>query len=161
MISDIKLELQQNICKYILYKLGIPKNLKVENSLLNEIYFINNIDIFEDEEPGSLFGIKSKIQNSDINIYCCSLNDDLYVVFVNISDLPEYALVADSHDHCIYIKASASDWTLTDTFLQASFLAGMERLNDLNPLYSKAEKDKFNLNSLKQIIMLNEIKNER
>ena len=68
----------------------------------------------------------------------CSLDENIpeYCLIVKIDNLPTYGcyLVADedySSDALIACTLNGTDWMSCSTYLQATFLAGMEQLKDL------------------------------
>ena len=152
----MKKEIEQTIVKYLLQKLGITQKNNV--SLLSNMFLLkNNISTIEDYNC-MLYGVSTIVSNTKANIFCFkpeSNNDvDWYLTLIKFEDLPTYALYSDNdiESYNIYVKTNTSGWMKTTTFLQATFLAGMEQINDANTYYNTANINDCDLSELTDLL---------
>jgi hypothetical protein len=118
-------------------------NIDKTKSLLNKDFLLDKNLIFEDDDSeikNKVWGCQVSSDNQKIIILLgeLSLNKDEqeFCLLVKMNNAPTYCLYLNLDDSAYFPMIACSldgeNWMQCSTFLQASFLAGMERVKDLN-----------------------------
>lgn len=150
----MKEQVEAVIVKYIVDKL-ISSN-EFSTPLVSNSFILNKkLNIFEDENSW-LYGASTTISDIKTNIFCLSqeLNKDYLIIIFQATNLPTYALYYDneSNYYKLFCKTNISSWMNSNTLLQATFLAGMEQINNSHLYYELADINDFNIDDLKSLI---------
>jgi hypothetical protein len=161
-------EITNAIVKHIFKGLGLYGNVPV--SILHPTFKTDKLIDYTDEEyrekQAEVFACQTSIENDQLNIICVSFPDSYdydteNFVIVKLGNSPAYgcylgSIKADGEmkasDGSIATEIRPGAWIPTTTFLQATFLAGMEQVKELTSKYEKAKniEDLFKL--LKEFI---------
>ena len=140
------------IVQHIFSNLGvIPSsyvNLKTTKSLMSKEYSLSESLVFEDEEgnviKNKMWGcqLSSDIQEINILLGNCSLSKEQleFAAVVQLKDAPAYGvyIVQDvNNESMIGVTINSKDWMECGTYLQATFLAGMEQIRDIGLAWHK------------------------
>ena len=144
----INFNLTEEIIKHIFSGLLIINseyiNSKVSNSLVNNSFSLKEKIKIETEDgiiKGNVYGCQASIGDKEIKILLgnCSQDKNIleYCLLLHLQDAPMYGLylvIADNIDADPLISTSldGKSWMVCSTYLQATFLAGMEQLKDYN-----------------------------
>lgn len=140
-------ELTAQIIKHIFSNLGIIGNKLNTNysKSLNSKEFLLNDKIKFELSDGTILNNKvwgcqytSNNQNLKILLGDCSQDssDFSYCLIVQLDNSPSYGMIlnldpAVENDPLIAYSINNKDWIVCNTYLQATFLAGMEQLKEL------------------------------
>lgn len=148
--------LMEQIVKHILANLAIiPSNivnLDRTKSLISKDFLLKEKLNFENEEGSPLknnvWGCQISAEQQEIKILVgdCTQEDNVpeFCLLVQLKDAPAYGLyllyAPDSNisaEPMIAVSVNNKDWMECSTYLQATFLAGMEQIRDLGLSWSK------------------------
>lgn len=140
-------------------------NLNTTKSLRSKEYLLADKIPFvlEDgsEEENCVWGCKLSVDSQEIKILLadCSLDKEIleYALLVHLKDNPFYGIYlvcSDQVDSESIIGCSMDGvaWMECTTYLQATFLAGMEQIKDIGFAWDKCSGHKDELNSLREFI---------
>ena len=114
-------------------------NLEKTKSLASKDFLLNNkLSFYLDDNTlieNKVFGCQVSSEGSEIKILLgdCSISEDKeYCMVVKMKDSPAYGLymTADSNS-ILACSINNNDWMDCSTYLQATFLAGMEQIKEL------------------------------
>lgn len=144
--------LREEIVKHVLSNLGvIPSEFvsqQKSKSLINKEYLLSEHLLFEDAEgevtQNKIWGCQMSAESQEIKILLGDCSQDSYVpeycLLVQLKDSPAYGmyLVYDglvghriSSECMLAYSVDSKSWMECGTFLQATFLAGMEQVKDV------------------------------
>ncbi len=148
-------ELTKQIIKHVYTCLGIsPLDKQQKKSILQKSYLLKKTLSFEGEQK-NIWGIQFKVEEDKylqvIVADCSQNNTPEYAMMVALKETPSYAT------YLCYEELAPSDlevdrpliacqikdglWTECNTYMQGSFLCGMERIRDLVTPFSKLEEE--------------------
>ena len=145
-------KLTNEIINHIFLKLGvINKDLgQIYSSISDDRYLLNRkitlVDDSEQEFDNNIWSSKLDISlEKDLRFLLadCSIGDSEYALLISLKDSPEYALYySDDPSQCLISCNLNGAWIEATMYMQASFLAGMEQMKDLNsPLIENNKYD--------------------
>lgn len=116
-------------------------------------YLLSEKVSFEDDEGKTIvkkiWGIQLSIENQDLKILItdCSLEKDIseYAALIQLKDTPAYGmyLVTSSDlidsEALIAVSVDNKNWMQCSTYLQATFLAGMENAKEIGFSWNKCQ----------------------
>lgn len=161
----MNLELREAIVKHIFSNfLLIPSNFidfNKSKSLQNKEFLLPDIIPFDNEQNNNkIWACQTFIDHKEIKLILgdCSLNKDIpeYALIVQVKDSPIYGVYIVNNfynkqilsDPLIAVTLNGKDWLECQTYLQATFLAGMEQFKDLGFSWEKCIDYKKELNIL-------------
>lgn len=164
----MNLELTKNIIKHIYSSLLIiPSDfIKVDknNSLMDKEYLIeqtlnlnDTVNVFKNK----VWGCQSDVSGKKMSLLVadCSVDQDIeeYCLVVKLEDSPSYGcyLVVNedyNSDALIACTLDGKSWMECTTYLQATFLAGMEQLKEVNSPWSKIDNFEVEFDLLKSFL---------
>jgi hypothetical protein len=114
-------------------------DLQKTKSLINNDFLINNkLSFYLDDNTlieNKVWGCQFSSENSEIKILLgdCSISEDKeYCMIVKMKDSPAYGLyISTDSDSILACSINEQDWMDCSTYLQATFLAGMEQIKEL------------------------------
>lgn len=150
-------DLMTEIIQHVFANLGIIQSqfVKLDNtkSLISKDLLLKEKLIFENDDgtvKNNIWGCQISAEEQEIKILVgdCSSDEDIksYCLIVKLKDAPAYGLCLeyvysgdDLKKDCPMIAVSVNDkdWMECTTFLQSTFLAGMEQIRDLGLSWSK------------------------
>ena len=147
-------ELTEAIIKHIFASFGvIPSgfiNFDRSESLLEKKYLLPVKLNFEDttKSTGQVWGCQFSAEQQEIKVLLgnCSIEDNIkeYALLVQLKNGPIYGLFFAGDDSCkfnmepmIACSVNGKEWIECSTFLQASFLTGMEQLKEVGLGWNK------------------------
>lgn len=149
-------ELTDAIVKHILFNLGATTEVFERNSITNTRFLTDHQIEFDDEqgitEPAYIWACETTINHSKFRMMCVIFDcqhtkdaDKEVAVLVKLPDCPTYGIMASNSSGYIdeaFIACEIKDkmWVKTTSYIQATFLAGMEQLKELSAAYEKCEK---------------------
>lgn len=162
--------LLEEIVKHILSNLGVIHSdfvdLEKSGSLNSNVYLLDKKISLEDDNKEiinrKIWGCEIVSEQKELKILLtdCWQDKDIneYYVIVQLRDAPAYGLFYTNNpskyqenNSFIVCNVNNKGWMNCDTYLQATFLAGMEQLKNLGLLWGKCKNydEQFNLlNSL-------------
>lgn len=152
----INIRLTEEIIKHILVNLLIIKSEFIKSNssikLKDDPFLLKEkirIEIDEGIMRGYVYGCQSTISDKEIKIItgdCATRKDILeYCLIIHLQDAPMYGLylvIGDNDtpsDPLISTSLDGKSWMPCNTYLQATFLAGMEQLRDYSFNWTKAK----------------------
>lgn len=161
----MNLELRESIVKHIFSNFVIiPSNFvnfDKSKSLQNKEFELPEIIPFEDNEnDNKIWGCQTFIDQKELKLILgdCSANKDIpeYALIIQVKDSPTYGVYFVnnflnknlSSESLIAVTLNGKDWLECQTYLQATFLAGMEQFKDLGFTWTKCFDYKKDLNTL-------------
>ena len=136
-------KLEEEIIRHIFNNLGILKDISIDSKkIIDKSYLLKEKLVFDIEEQqitNDVFGCEISIagqKNFKILVGECSSDKAIpeYCLIVHFQDSPIYgAYLCDDKDSepLIALNVDNKGWMPCSTFLQATFLAGMEQLKDV------------------------------
>lgn len=165
-------EITNAIVKHIFKNLGIFNDVPI--SICNEV-FLTDKQISYSGDDGEKFALvwacQTSVEGKKLSMICTSLitpneNDVDYIenfVLVKLEGQPAYGCYLIADETATYIDAGfiatelkPKTWIPTTTFLQATFLAGMEQLRDLTSKYDPIPNSEELFGLLKDFISYHE-----
>lgn len=166
----MNLKLTQNIIEHIYSSLLITHSTFIENvgvmSILSKDFILDKTLNLNDSEKvfnNEIWGCQSNISGKQISLLVgnCSLEEDVneYCLIVNLEDAPSYGcyLVLNENynsDALIACSLDGKTWMECNTYLQATFLAGMEQFKELNNKWVKIYNYDKEFEMLKSFLLL-------
>lgn len=153
----MNLDLRQEIVKHVYANLGIIAsdyvNLEKSRSLRDKDFLLNEKLSFEGEDGevinNRVWGCQISAADQEIKILLgdCSEWEDIpeFALIVQLKNAPAYGLylvcteVVNS-EGLIACTLNSKDWMECNTYLQATFLAGMEQMKDIGLSWHKCTK---------------------
>lgn len=148
-------KLTEQIIRHVYNCLGIklPNKINSVHSIMQPEYLLSSKISFDDGTSNDIWGLEFEVSKSD----------DMFVkiIIANMADgnVPEYAMLVAAKDtpsyacYLAYDEYSAADevsdrpmiacniqntsWAECSTYLQASFLCGMEKIREINSSYRR------------------------
>lgn len=162
-------KLRETIVKHVFASFAlIPSdfiNLNTTKSIKSKEYLLSDRIPFalEDgsEEEKNVWGCQFTVDSQEIKILLadCSLEKEIpeYALLVHLKDNPFYGvyLVCSNQidtESLIGCSMDGTSWMECNTYLQATFLAGMEHIKDIGLAWNKCSGYKDELKSLKEFI---------
>lgn len=156
--------LRNEIVKHILSNLGI--NSQAKSIIDKEFILKDKVNFVDISFP--IYGCKISASSQEVKILLVKCLEDLqeYYVLVQLADKIPFGLFfihehEDNENSNIAYYSEFKNWVNCNTFLQASFLAGMEQIKDVGYSYNKLTNSELEYKSLisyiKYIQELNEI----
>ena len=135
-------ELAKQIVLHIFYSFSIVKSDFINSlSLINKDFLLKERLSFTENVNNKIFGIELNIEKQPIKVLLgdCSIDDKEYCLLVSLKDAPFYAIYFSSYSDYYRISYSIDglNWADCNTYLQATFLAGMEQIKDLGLKWNK------------------------
>lgn len=144
------MKLKNAICEHILSDFGINSN---KNKIISDNYKSSAFIKFEDDGKvvkRNIYAIKSNVENRSIKVYIVDMSLEVkeYSLIIEVDDLPIYGInyyrnfYQDNYSDIFSKIATSLDkktWIECNTFLQATFLAGMENIKNLNVSWEKLD----------------------
>lgn len=144
----------EQIIKHVMANLAIIPavfiNQEKTKSLTSKEFLLREKLVFEGDNGATnnnVWGCQISAEQQEIKILVgdCSQNKDIleFCVLVQLKDAPAYGLylmlAGDwvSQEPMIAVSINNKDWMECSTYLQATFLAGMEQIKDLGLGWSK------------------------
>lgn len=135
-------------------------------SLMDKEYLLDKKLVFQSDEGAGLsknvWGCQLVTGNQKIKILCgdCSQDDTKeYALLISVKDAPVYGVYSCFNQNrlvdqeaMIAVSTKDSGWLECNTFLQATFLAGMEQMKELGLSWDKCQDHKEEFNLLKSFI---------
>ena len=146
--------LREEIVKHIFANLGVVSssfvNLKLSKSLNSDEFVLKHTLTFEDDNGQSVRNkvwgcqISADVQEIKILLGDCSQYENVpeYAVIVQLKNAPAYGvyLICNPEvdaEALIACTLNFKDWMECNTYLQSTFLAGMEQMRDLGLAWNK------------------------
>lgn len=162
------MSLTDAIAEHILYYLGATNPFFAGNSITNEKFLTKHqIEFVDDQgitEQANIWSCETTINHSKFRMMCARFTcnhtkdeDEDIAVVIKLPDCPTYGLMSThsqgkSFDSFIACEIKEKTWVGTTTYIQATFLAGMEQLKELSVAYTKCESTEDLFTSLKEFI---------
>lgn len=165
----MNLTLREVIVKHVLANFAIipSAHLSIDKSksLQSKEYLLSDKVSFmglEDEViQNKLWGCQVSVEQQEIKILLANCTIDIncpeYALLVHLKDQPLYGLYLVNnnsldHEALIAVSMNGKEWLECSTYLQATFLAGMEQLKDLGFAWNKCTSYKEQLVALLSFI---------
>lgn len=145
--------LKEEIVKHIFANFGIIPSDFVDQSksksLMNKEFLLSETLTFEDDSGvihNKIWGcqISADVQEIKILLGDCSSNENIaeYAILIQLKNAPAYGiyLICDNTveaEAMISCTANKADWMECSTYLQATFLAGMEQIREIGLSWHK------------------------
>ena len=150
-------ELMENIIRHVMAKLVIIPSSFIDididksKSLLSKDFLLKEKLTFEGDNgaiSNNIWGCQISSQQQEIKILVgdCSIDEKEYCLLVQLKDAPAYGLYIVNNytkhtpfdsEPMIAVSINNKDWMECSTYLQATFLAGMEQIKDLGLSWNK------------------------
>jgi hypothetical protein len=146
-------ELRESIIRHILSGFAvIPSNfvnLSKTKSIKQKDFLLTETVAFTDEQgnvtDNKIWGCQSVVEGKEIKILLADCTQDStlieYALLISLKDAPTYGIyLVDDPQNCDSLIACSLDgkeWLECQTYLQATFLAGMEQMREAFISYSK------------------------
>ena len=165
-------DLTNQIVKHIFANLGVLNadfvGMSSSKSLVSKEFQLSEKLAFEsDSGPvyNNVWGCQISSEQQEIKILLgdCSIEEDLaeYCLIVQLKDAPAYGLyltLGDSlTESMIAVTINGTDWMQCYTFLQATFLAGMEQVRDMGFGWIKCHDYHDHFEMMKSFIKYHEL----
>jgi hypothetical protein len=131
-------KLTRNIIEHILCGLGVLMSTDFAdvNSIISKEYKLPFQLIFDDGDKKDIWGCQILSNQQEISILIGDCSDDIkqYCGVIQLKNSPAYGIYfLDDENEMPLIACSlnSKDWMYCNTYLQATFLAGMEQIKDL------------------------------
>lgn len=169
-------ELTEQIIRHVYYCLGVklPGKDSLVYSISQPEYLIPQKITYDDGQTGDVWGIKFDIADNELSILladCTQDNVPEFALLVNLKDTPAYGAYliykeysAEEMDSAPLIACSVmpESWTECSTYLQATFLMGMEKIREINaPINALSDSEEMYKNLLSFIRFYQERFDER
>lgn len=141
--------LLKEIIKHVFANLGIiPCSFIDPKSLISEEYLLSEKIKFETNDGNllnnNIWGCQVSAGSQEIKILLgdCSQSEKEYCLLIQLTDSPAYGLYLTSDEIDEFMLAcnfKEENWMQCGTYLQATFLAGMEQMKDIGLSWSKCQ----------------------
>lgn len=164
----MNLQLREEIVKHVFANLGIISSEFVRSntkSILDKEFLLNEKLLFENQEEqeisNKIWGCQLSAESQELKILIgnCSQYDNIpeFAVIVQLKDAPAYGLylVCNSKvnsESLIGCTLNSKDWMECGTYLQATFLSGMEQIRDIGLSWHKCTNYSSQIELLKSFI---------
>jgi len=171
----MNLILREQIVRHVFANLGIVfspfVNLDKSKSLASQDYLLPEKLSFQDSEgkdiQNKVWGCQISVDKSEVKMLLadCSQDKDLpvYALLIQMKDAPAYGLYLVYSDHLpaenqvdseatIAFSMDGKSWMECGTYLQATFLAGMEQLRDIGIGWNKCANYQAQFESLQSFL---------
>jgi hypothetical protein len=164
----MNVQLTKSIIRHIYSSLLITEsyfiNYSENESIINNTYIIDRTLDLNDSETifkNTVWGCQSDVSGKKISLLVgdCSLDKDVfeYCLIVKLEDAPSYGcylVVNEEYDPEALIACTldGKNWMECNTYLQATFLAGMEQFKELNTKWVKIDNYDNEFNLLKSFL---------
>lgn len=163
----MNIHLRNEIVKHIIHNLGITdssmKSLRSNQFLLDKkiSFEIDNENVNKD-----IFGCEMVFEQKKIVMLLtnCSVDKLEFSVILDIQDSPRYGLYFSFEDQesILAVSLNGTEWMQCNTFLQSTFLAGMEQIKDFGFPWKKCANFENEYEVLKSFIEYSDlVLNER
>lgn len=158
-------ELTSQIIKHIFAGLAIipsnftdlnkTKSLKSKEFLLKETI---DFDTANESLKNHIWGCQLSVDKQEIKILlgnCSSSDSEEYALLIQLKDSPSYGcylMVNDLNKSLIACSIDNKKWLQCNTYLQATFLAGMENIKEIGLVWNKCINYTENYQSLQSFI---------
>jgi hypothetical protein len=148
--------LMEHIIRHVMANLAVISssfvNLDKTKSLRSKEFLLSEKLLFENEnitKQNNIWGCQVSVDHHDMKILLgdCSQDNDLleFCLIVQLKDAPSYGLYLIYNDldpdvnaePLIAVSVNNKDWMECGTYLQGTFLAGMEQIRDLGLTWNK------------------------
>jgi len=154
--------LMENIVRHVFSNLAvIPSafvNIDKTKSLMSKEFLLNDTLSFENESgivKNKIWGCQISADQQELKILLgdCSQEKQVpeYCLIVQLKDAPAYGIYlicnSENAESLIACTLSGKEWMECQTYLQATFLAGMEQIRDIGLSWNKCSdyKDQYDL----------------
>ncbi len=161
-------ELTNQIIRHVYHCLGIklPNKKNKNHPLIQEKYLLDRKISFEDGDKKNIWGVSFQVEdNSYFQIVISDVSDSSapeYAMICCLTDAPtygtylSYAEYLDSQDEecdrpLIAFSVKDSIWSECNTYMQACFLCGMEKIKEITTPFSKITDESIVDNLIKFI----------
>jgi len=160
----MNLVLREEIVKHIFANLAIipsnfinlnkTKTIKTKEFLTEEkIPFVgDNGSIIKN----NIWACQSTVDGKEFKMLLgdCSADTTEYALLITMKDNPSYGIyyVPEYHEALIAVSLDGKEWLECQTYLQATFLAGMEQTKEIGLVWNKSIVNKDNLSALLNFI---------
>lgn len=141
-------DLKNQIIKHIFANFGVieSKYIDLQNSksLLDNDFLLKEKIKFEISE-NKIWGCQFSITPQSIKVLLgdCSLSDEQkeYCLIIQLEGAPIYGLYLSIYNESLFACSlkDSNEWMICNTYLQATFLAGMEQVKDAGLSLNKCE----------------------
>jgi len=152
-------DLTNQIALHIFNNIGVISPMKV--SVQNKKFLLNQTIDLEDDKILKLWGAEVDLGGSKLRMLLTELTDSdpdkEFVLIVKLENCPSYGCYIslnenEPRDGKIYFSVEEDNWAETNTFLQATFLGGMEQLKDVLSNWNKVSIEDDLVESMKSLI---------
>lgn len=161
-------QLREQIVEHVFANLGmiVADYVKPDSkSLASEEFLLKHVLVFEDESGhdirNKVWGCQLSAESQEIKILLgdCSQYSNVpeYALIVQLKNAPAYGVYlicspnVDS-EALIGCSINSKDWMECNTYLQATFLAGMEQIRDIGLAWSKCADSESQFKLLQDFI---------
>ena len=145
-------KLMEDIVRHIFANLAvIPStfvNIDKTKSLMSKDFVLNEMLSFENEDGiinNKIWGCQISVEQQELKILLgdCSQekNTPEYCLVVQLKDAPAYGVYLvcepENSEALIACTLNGKEWMECQTYLQATFLAGMEQIRDIGAAWNK------------------------
>jgi hypothetical protein len=166
----MNLKLTQSIVEHIYASLLIKPAKFIENkgslSILNKEFILDRtLDLNDSEKVfyNEIWGCESNVSGKQISLLVgnCSLEKEVdeYCLIVKLKDAPSYGcylVLNENYNSDVLIACSldGKNWMECNTYLQATFLAGMEQFKEINNKWIKLSNYENEFELLRSFLLL-------
>lgn len=152
-------ELTNQIIRHVYNCLGVklPNKNNKNYSILQDKFLLNRKVSFEDGDKKSVWGVNIKVEDeASLQILMADLSENSlpeFAMICRLTDSPAYGTylsyqeyMSEEEESCldrpfIAISVNEGSWSECNTYMQASFLCGMEKLKEISVPFSKIEDE--------------------
>lgn len=143
------MKLTDCIVNHVFDNLGIT--LLTKTSFRSPLFKLQDSIEYDDENHALLYGAEIKIENSMFRMLLADFSEDEtyseYAMVMKLEGCPSYGCylrvdgaTGDPEDGLICFSNKSNVWFKSNVGIQATFLAGMENLRDVNATWNKLSK---------------------
>jgi hypothetical protein len=145
----MNIKLRNEIVRHIIDNLGIINNQNSTiKSLRSDEFLLDKIISFEIDNKTinkNVYGCQMTFEHKDIKMLlgdCSTKNGLEFSVIIKIQDSPNYGLYLSFNDleSILAVSLNGIEWMQCNTYLQSTFLAGMEQVKDFGFPWKKCDK---------------------
>lgn len=145
-------QLMEDIIRHIFANLAIIPStfVKIDStkSLMSKEFILNDVLSFENESgiiKNKIWGCQISTEQKELKILLgdCSQDKEIkeYCLIVQLKDAPAYGIylvcTKENSEPLIAFSLNNKEWMECQTYLQATFLAGMEQIRDVGLSWNK------------------------